>query len=1005
MKHATLAGLSRWCPITIALILLSLPLPAMALPSLQINDQHQVTGTVTDSNGEPLGGVNIIVSGKGQGTISGFDGSYTLTAIPQDTLVYSFVGFKTRKERVGERLTLDVVLQEDVMALGEVTVNAGYYTVKEKERTGSISRIRAEDIGKQPVSNPLAAMQGRMPGVEVVQSTGVPGGGFQVRIRGQNSIAAGNDPLYIVDGVPFTSQSVASLGLSITHPATITPLTAINPADIESIEVLKDADATAIYGSRGANGVVLITTKKGKAGKTSVEVNMQTGVGQVAHTMKLLNTPQYLDMRREAFANDGVTPTETNAPDLLLWDQNRYTDWQKELIGGTAYTTDARLSVSGGSENTRFSVRGGYYKETTVFPGDFDYQRMSLQSNLNHTSTNEKFGISLTMGFTREESDLLNQDLTRDALMTPPNVPAFINEKGNLMFPLEGTGMNNPYTFIKRKYRKEALNFMTNAVLYYDLWPGLRTKISLGYTNMTNDERSTAPASSQNPVLDPVASAGFADGKYQSWIMEPQLEYTRTWGQGTLNILFGCTFQENTRDRKGVTATGFTSDALIENMAAASDIRVETTEYNKYRYNAFFGRINYNWKGKYLVNLTGRRDGSSRFGPGKQFSNFGAVGVAWVFSEENFIRKGIPFLSFGKLRASYGVTGNDQIGDYEFLDTYSLASFPYHADIGLYPTRLFNPDFAWEQNRKLEGTLELGFFKDHIFLSIGYYRNRSGNQLINLPLPPSTGFAAIRSNLSALVENTGWEVELNTTNIQTHHLQWRTSANFTVPRNKLLEYPGFESSVHARQYEIGKSLFIQKKLHYTEVDPGTGVYQFEDVNQDGVVSSPDDLRAIYEITQDFYGGLNNSITYKNWQLDVFFQFVKQTGRNYLNMFSSAPGFLGNQPTEVLERWQHEGDRTGIQKFTQQSGEAGQAYRTARLQGDYLFGDASFVRLKNLAISYQLPVVNTPFQMVRIYMQGQNLLTLTRFAGLDPENHSYTTLPPLRVITGGVQFIF
>ncbi len=290
--------------------------------------------------------------------------------------------------------------------------------------------------------------------------------------------------------------------------------------------------------------MVLITTKKGKAGKTSVEVNMQTGVGQVAHTMKLLNTPQYLDMRREAFANDGLTPTETNAPDLLLWDQNRYTDWQKELIGGTAYTTDARLSVSGGNENTRFSVRGGYYKETTVFPGDFDYQRMSLQSNLNHTSANEKFGISLTMGFTREESDLLPQDLTELALSLPPNVPDLINADGSFSFPLSGSGLPNPYTYTKRKYHKTTGNFISNTTLRYVPVNDLTAKVNFGYTEMQSNETTTSPRMVQDPAFNPVASAEYADGKVRSWIIEPQVEYQKKWSNHTLSVLCGLPFRK-----------------------------------------------------------------------------------------------------------------------------------------------------------------------------------------------------------------------------------------------------------------------------------------------------------------------------------------------------------------------------------------------------------------------------------------------------------------------------
>ncbi|UNY98350.1 SusC/RagA family TonB-linked outer membrane protein [Zhouia spongiae] len=960
------------------------------------NQQHRVSGIVTDTDGIPIPGVHVLISGTQTGTFTNTKGSYTISAHPTDVLSFSFVGFDTVEETVGNRIEVNITLNASVTDLGAVTVNAGYYTVSEKERTGSISSVKAADIEKQPVNNVLGALQGRMPGVYIQQNSGVPGGGFTVRIRGQNSISSGNDPLYIIDGVPFISETLSTIGLDIVSGAS--PLSSMNPSDIKSIEVLKDADATAIYGSRGANGVVLITTKKGNVGKTKVDLNIQSGIGRVANWVDLLNTTEYLEMRREAFANDGVEPTEFNAPDLLVWNTNRNIDWQDKVFGSTAYTNNAQLSVSGGNRQTQFSVRGGYYKETTVFPGDHDYNRYSLNSNINHRSDNERFKVSLATMFSVEDNNLFKSDISSDAMLLPPNTPELIDQEGNLVFYEEFT---NPFTYTKQQFNANTKNFNANTLLSYKILPELEVKTSIGYTSMWRDELQLFPQSSLNPVSSAVASTEAGKATMESWIVEPQLEYSKEFKNSKLKVLLGTTFQETTRDLMVTEASGFSSDALLENLSAASQVNIVRFDYSQYKYNAIFGRINYSIKDRYIINLTGRRDGSSRFGPGNQFANFGAAGVAWLFSDEPFIEKSLPFLSFGKLRASYGITGNDRIGDYEYLDTYSTTDYPYQGNVGLYPTRLFNPDFAWEKNKKLEAALQLGFLNDRILLGTTYYRNRSDNQLVGLPLPGSTGFTSIRANLPALVENSGWEFELNTINIQRNNLNWSTSVNLSIPDNKLLEYPDLESSVYANIYELNRSLSLQRKLHISGVNPQTGAYEFEDVNNDGAISSPDDYRSIYELTQEFFGGIQNSLAFKNWQVDIFFQFVKQTGFKYTHFF--APGFMYNQPAYVMNRWQNIGEQTNVQRFTQSYTDAGIAYYNAQ-RTDYVYGDTSFVRLKNVSLSYNLPYQGKAFENVKIYMQGQNLFTITGYNGLDPETQGFS-LPPLQRFTIGMQLTF
>ncbi|WP_240643038.1 SusC/RagA family TonB-linked outer membrane protein [Sinomicrobium pectinilyticum] len=973
--------------------------------------QLRVTGTVTDPNGAPLPGVNIVVKDARHGTMSDEDGSYSVLVNATDVLTFSFVGFKKVELAVDGREVIDVQMEEDVMSLEGVEVNAGYYTVKEKEKTGSISRITARDIETQPVTNVLGAAIGRMPGVMITQNTGVPGGGFTVQIRGQNSLRTdpeANQPLYIVDGVPFTATYI---GGSISNMMVgANPLNNINPSDIESIEVLKDADATAIYGSRGANGVVLITTKQGygKEGKTRVDIDIQSGIGKVADFLDLLNTEQYLEMRREAFANDGMEPTEANAPELLLWDQNRENNWQKELIGGTAYITNLQASVLGGNDRTSFRLGGGLYKETTVYPGDLGYKRMSGQFNLNHWSKDRKFQMILALNYVSDKNNLSYNDLTRYAILAPPNTPEFLDANNELSWP-DGVS-TNPYAFLRQKYKVSIRNLISSLQLNYQIVPGLYLKTRLGYTTLDRDEVQTNPKSTFHPTSTTQSYTRFNDANIKTWNVEPQIEYIKNFGHGKLSVMVGGTFQEDIKQNTRFEATGFSNEALLETIEAASDITVIPNLSNdiQYRYHAVFGRVNYTLKDRYILNLTGRRDGSSRFGPDKRFANFGAAGAAWIFSNENFLENS-SFLSFGKLRGSYGVTGSDRIGDYGYLDSWGVSQYPYLGESGLEPTGFFNPDYAWERNVKLEGGLELGFLNDRIFIQVGYYHNRSDNQLLRMPLPSSVGFSSVQANLPATVQNTGWEFEFNSTNIKNRDFTWSSAFNLTVPRNKLIDFPGIENTSYVNQYEVGKSLYVQKLYHFLGVDAETGVYQFQDVNDDGMMSPTDDYQGIKEITQDFYGGLQNSFSYKGWQLDVFFQFVRQTGRNYIPSFLT-PGYrMNNQPSVVMDRWQNPGDITDIQQFAQSfASPAFLAYFSDLSNSDAIVSDASFIRLKNVSFSYTLPkkyIQKIGLNNCRFYIKGQNLLTITDYLGMDPENQNISFLPPLRRILGGIQLSF
>lgn len=961
-----------------------------------------VSGKVADINGAPMAGVNIIVKGTGMGTTSDIEGKYSINANDNDVLVFTFIGFKTYETQINGRSTIDVSLEEDIKSLQEVEINAGYWQVEDREKTGNISRVSSKDILEQPVYNPLQALHGRVPGVYVQQTSGVPGSNFRIQIRGTNSLINGNDPLFIVDGVPVTSETLSSTHVSSSIMGQgSNPLNTINVSDIESIEVLKDADATAIYGSRGANGVILITTKKGKSGKTNIHLNLYKGFGKVSRKLDLLNTQQYLEVRKEAFKNDGVEPSESNAADLLLWDTTRYTDWQDVLIGGTATTTNAQMSIEGGSATTNFMLSGGFLKETSVFPGDLDYHKGSSHLSITHKAFDEKLNVTFSSNYVFDNNTQPFLDLTLFATSLPPNAPS-LYDGDELNW--ENSTWENPLAYLKRKYRGNTKNFLGNISMSYYITSDLKIISTLGYNDIRMDESILTPSTFYDPAYGFGAEAAASlnsSSNVQSWIVEPQLHFKKEISQGELYVLIGTTFQKQMRNDFVMMGTGFSSNELIEDLRSASSLIMINDSHRDYRYNAAFTRINYNWRGKYILNITGRRDGSSRFGPGRQFANFGAIGGAWIFSNEPFLKNINTVLSFGKIRSSFGVTGNDQIGDYKYLDTYSSTP-EYQGIVGLRPSGLFNPDFGWETNKKFEVGMELGFIQDKILLSLSYYKNKSSNQLVNQSLPRTTGFTSIQSNLRAEVENKGIEVELRLLNFKNRLFQWETSLFVTVPRNKLVSFPGLEKSSYFNQFVIGEPLTIKKAYKNKGVDPETGLYQFEDFNNDGVLTSVDDRLIIKPIVQNYHGGFNNSFSFKGFQLDIFVQFVKQTGYGFWHSSPAPTGFRFNRPVSVLDRWQKAGDEASNQVYTTgANGAAFSRFFTFR-SGDTSVANASFVRLKNISLSYFLPGNWTKGIKCRFYFQGQNLLLITNYDGLDPENQGSTILPPLRMFTAGVQ---
>lgn len=778
---------------------------------------------------------------------------------------------------------------------------------------------------------------------------------------------------------------------------------------------MKDADATAIYGSKGANGVVLITTKKGTGGKTRYNVNFYQGIGKVGHFIDMLSTPDYLALRRSAFAASGVTPTATNAPDLLVWDQNATTDWQRKLIGGTANTTNADISVSGGNVQNTFLFSSNYRREGTVFPGSFGANTFSNRLNAGHKSEDDRFGMNLSVNYTYQQNNIIGTDLS-SLYNLPPNLPTN-NADGSLYW---NSSITNPLAYLLRPNNNNNTNLISNLNVYYHLLPGLTVKANAGYSLTGLKQTLETPLTSLNPasivLSSPTNTLRYANNTYSNYILEPQVEYLKKISSGNLQALVGTTFQRTLNDGLNLQGTGFSSDALIGNLNNAASIINYGSNNSDYKYDAVFGRLNYNWDERYIVDGTFRRDGSSRFGPDHRFGNFWAVGAAWIFTQESFM-KNLSWLSFGKLRGSYGLTGNDQIQNYLYDAYYNAtgSANSYQGQSIVYPSTIANPDLHWETNKKLDAAVELGFLKDRIYFKADYFRNRSSDQLVSVVIPTQSGFNSYTSNFPAVIQNNGFEFELNTTNIQLKNFRWSTALNLTIQRNKILSINNPAQLFNSSSYIIGQPVNAIQLYHFTGINPQTGVPTYQDRNGDGSITYAGD-RAPAPLGHPYYGGLTNSFTYKNIQLDVSLLFNHRMG--YLNNSSSYPYGTGltNQNTSALQRWMTSGDNSLYPGATTVSTAAYSNYNSS----DANWGDASFIKLKTVNLSYALPKAwdrSIGFSNVSVFARGENLVTWAKQKyTLDPEGTvsgaapglgtgQYISMPQLRTIVLGLNCTF
>lgn len=986
-----------------------------------------IRGRVVDELGNTLAGATISLKhAKGQGVATDTDGTFNMNVKAGDILVVSFIGYESIEHKVtaGEidAAAVAIVLSKATAQLDAVqVVNKGYYKENKRFSTGNVSTVTSKDIEKQPVTSPLMALQGRIPGLDISPVNGAPGRAPKITIRGETSInRTGGYPLYVIDGVVIDSRPLRSQQFNIYTDDTmspgpgdgIDPLSALNLASIETVEVLKDADATAIYGSRGANGVILITTKQGNRNEAvSLDITASHGVARVPYFRDLLNTEQYVAMRKEAFANAGLTPDEY-AYDLTFWDTTRYTDWQKELLGGSGKVDDAQVSLSGGSATSSYRLGGSYHREGSFVNNDFGHSHAGVSFNFDHQSKDKRMGISFSASYGVNNNKILSiYDFMYFALYTAPNAPSLYNEDGSLNWAVKDFGafkaetFLNPLTHVKKTNEAKIGMLVANSTISYEIMNGLKAKVSLGYTDTYTDELMKTPIASYSPTAAPYVdgSSVFSNNKRTSWIIEPQLSWSRSFSAHHVDALVGGTLQSSFQKYRAINASGYTSDALLNVLRAAQTYYVAEDDEAEYRYAAMFARLGYNFRQKYFLNLTGRKDGSSRFGPANRLTSFGSVGAAWIISSESFMQQ-MPksILSFAKLRGSYGISGNDQIDDYRYLDLFSIGYLRYLNSTVLEPSALFNPDYKWESTNKLEAALELGFFQDKVQLQAVWYRNRSSNQLVSYDLPATTGFNSILTNFNATVQNKGWEFTLQTQNVQSKDFSWTTSLNISLPDNRLISFPGIENSPYVRTYKVGEPLSIKNLFVWEGVDPQTGQHVLSDLNGDGIINDMDTRFGHAAVTW-YTGGLNNTIRYKTLTLSFLLRAFGGPGEGPYP--SSYPGFPGNQPVNVLDRWQKPGDVTKIGRYVFDYDDANYYYLV--MGSNYNIVDASYIKLQTLALTYSLPEKWIPAAKIRnasVYIQANNLFALTGFDGFDPETGP-SALPALRMITGGIQLKF
>jgi TonB-linked SusC/RagA family outer membrane protein len=844
----------------------------------------------------------------------------------------------------------------------------------------------------------------------------------RIDIRGRGLLSeASENPLIIIDGIPmglgsnrgvaFGDGPVQGLMAYLSPAGSQSPLFGLNPKEIESIEVLKDLGATAIYGSSGANGVILITTKRGQAGEPALSVNINFGLSKILRYYDLLNTQQYVEMRREALKNDGLIPSAANAPELVLWDTTRYTDWQRELWGKAGMTMDASIGYSGGTPLLKYRIAANYSRPGKITSVTGKDETMGVNLAIDRQSENRKFNSSLTVGYM---SSSLKMVTAPNSINLPPNAPPIFDSMGELNYKdWLGSGFESTidgFGVLLKPVDSRASSLSTSLKFSYLLAKGLNLSANMTYSISNSTVWNLVPIRSQNPAKNPTGSSSLSKSDSRTFNIEPQLSYRKSFfGRSNLSLMTGLIYRSGITESASSRGLGFTNDATLRAIALAP---VQAADYYRalYKTAALMGRVEYIWDDKYVVNAIGRRDGSSRFGPGRRFGNFGSIGVAWIASEEKWIKRILgPVVNFLKFNANTGTAGSDGGGDYQYMSQWSRGQLALYDNMSpMKNLHAVNQYYQWALSKEWVAEMHLRFKgAARLQFDITHYKRRKGNQLTQNPTPVFTGFESVFGNWDATTQNSGWELKFSASPVTTKNFTWTGSASASINKNILLEYPQIERTPDFSKYRVGQSLNTRYLLNYLGIDPMTGSYQYEDYNKDGLINSnsvlaplvyPSDKQKTLEDAPVVFGGTTHSFTYKNLSLNISMDYAIQKGRNVFGSVSS-PGRFGNIPLEIFNnRWQKPGDNAKYARFTTGSANNYQ-YGVSTL----FYSDASFFRFTNVALSYSFPA-----QLVRrlgmkdcsFNIHTQNLFTITKYEGVDPEIKNFSSMPPSRTITFG-----
>jgi len=985
------------------------------------SQNRTLKGLVTSvEDNSPLPGVNVLIKGTSNGTITNSDGTYSIELkSPNDILVFSFIGYKSQEYSVGNLDNLDVQMVSDITQLSEIVVT-GYAQMEKRNIISSITNVGAEMIKNLPATSLDQALQGNAPGVSVTSSSGEPGGGVMIRIRGNNSISGSNRPLFVVDGVPVANgtQSQRSFGGQNDNI-----LASLNPQDIESYEVLKDAAAKAIYGSRASNGVVLITTKRGKNGqRTKIDFDLQRGYSEVTNKLPLLNSSQLLSLQREAVVNAGGNPNTAGVEgvtDLVS------TDWLDEVFRKAIFS-NYQISASGGNDKTTFYVSGGFRDEEGVMLNS-RFQRYSGAINLSHKAT-EKISFGTNLNLSRTKNNRVKNDNSLDgvysgALKSLPWYQPY-DENGKLYSPVNGgalyAGFPN-FNPVGQAIGPRFETYTTKAIAgFYGQYEPLknltiRSKFSLDWNYIKEDQFESTQTAIGGFLLDGGYGLDFTT-EVGTYINSTTVNYaTELFKNHNFSVLLGSEVLQTVTRQNYAVGQDYPNDDLNYIVSAGS--KTDANSYLlKYGLVSFFGDLKYNFDERYYFGVTIRRDGSSRFGPNNRFGIFPSVSLGYRISEEAFMND-ISFIDDLKFRASWGKTGNDRFRDFQFLGTWEASAFSYAGRASLQPSNLANPELKWEETTELNFGLDVSILSGRLNFTADVYSNKTNDLILAEQLPRTTGFNSVIGNIGS-ISNRGFELGINAS-IMNQPLKWNVSFNLAQNKNRVEKLAtdepitdGYITNIVGATHiiKVGEPLGSFYGLEFLGINPATGNSIYQDTDNNGLINANDAV-VIGNSQPDFFGGLTNTFNYKDFDVSIFFQY--SLGNEMINytketLVNSGANLSNNQHTDALRRWQKPGDITDIPKYVSGS--------TANLAfSSFLVEDASYVRLKNITIGYTLPNRLTSkygIQNVRLFATGSNLITFTNYSGADPEVNSqdgvttqsgldYFTFPQVKTFILGI----